>query len=475
MWVDGPAAMHRQTLLLLILSGILYKYACAKASDCQAVVEAVGSGRKARIRGIALVRVFLVADRVFAKAGVKVATQHIFDDEQWAFTTGRMEKLRRVLLRLPSASRRKMTGPFGLNSGDLWIRSFTCAGVRSQLAKSTKSDKPAVGAKATTNKSTKRCTKAAKSAKSAKSAKKFAKVDTAVAMKRCKELEGFAASLDKLGLFTNKMLLWHDVYQEALKIHLYGVYGAVRLARNASLVRQSMGLPVLIEEEKAWRAILRMHKNVSSAAKLLGLGESDVSDAKDAAEQIKTIVSKFNKGGAAFRTATITLGCMAILACEYECVLRKVCGFGVKSAAAAADAVDDSEELRRNAATWLLQCLPRTEVAVRQLRKRVLAAMFRSPDAYSGWDRCSAVSTLAWLRSKDMLKPESDVSVEELPSWFVDLLRPEPARYSSHYVSSESDEPAESSEAEVAVECVVSSNEWSDESEAQTVERESEV
>ena len=81
MWMDVPAALHRQTLLMLILCGILYKFACAKASDCQAVVEAVASARKARVSAIAMTRIFLVADRMFAKTGVAVAAQHIIDDK----------------------------------------------------------------------------------------------------------------------------------------------------------------------------------------------------------------------------------------------------------------------------------------------------------------------------------------------------------------------------------------------------------
>lgn len=447
--------------------GILYKYACSKASDCQAVVEAVQSGKAAGISATALVRVFLVADRMFAKAGVTIAVQHILDDENWAFTATRMKSLWRVLQCLPSASRRKMIGSFGLNSGDLWVRAFTPAGVHMRSTQSAKSVKSA-------RKFTKRSAKSAKSAKSTKKhtkpaknfIKKVIKSDTAAATQRCKELEELAAGLIELGLFTKKLVLWHDVYKKAVKVHMYGAYGAVRLARNASLVRQSMGLPVLIEDEHAWRAIFHMHKNVHSAAKLLGLDESGVSLAKDMTEQIEKMVTKFNKGGAAFRTQHITLGCMAILACEYECVLRKAHGFRAKctvSAASAHDDDDDEDKQRFSAATWLWQCLPQTEDGVRQLRRRVVAAMFRSPDACSGWDRCSAVSSLTWLHSKDMLKPASDASGKQLPSWFAAFLSPQNNEDSILSVSSESDESAEPSDESIA------------ESKTQVVESESEV
>ena len=478
MWVDTPAALQRQTLLLLILCGILYKYACSKASDCQAVVEAVRSGKEAGISATALMRVFLVADRMYAKAGAATAVQHILDDERWSFTATRMERLRRVLQRLPSASRRKMIGSFGLNSGDLWVRAFTPAGVHIRSTQSAKSVKSA-------NKFTTRFAKSAESAKSTKKAikptkksiKKVIKVDAAAATKRCKELEELAAGLVEFGLFSKKLLLWHDIYKKALKVHMYGAYGAVRLARNASLVRQSMGLPVLIEDEHAWRAILRMHKNVQSAGKLLGLDESNVSFAKDMAEQIEQMVTKFNKGGAAFRTNHITLGCMAILACEYDCVLRKAHHLRVKCAASAASAQDDEDdddEHRLSAAKWLWRCLPQSEDGVRQLRRRVLAAMFRSPDACSGWDRCSAVSSLTWLHAKNMLKPASDVSVKPPRPWFLVLVRSQNDEDSILSVSSESDESAQSAESS-DVEVVVESAESADESEMQVVESESDV
>ena len=458
MWLEGAAALHRQTLLLLIFCGILYKYACAKASDCQAVVKAVACARKAQVSALVTVRVFLVADRVFATMGVDVATQHILDEEKWAFTTKRMERLRRVLLCLPSHSRRKMKGPFGMNSGDLWIREFTSGGVRA--AKSAVSAAPA---KAATNKSTK---------KTNKSGKGRTQIGTQIAMKRCKELEGLAASLVRLGVFTKESVLWHDVYSEALKAPMYGAYGAVRLSRNASLVRQSLSLPMLVEDDKAWQAILHMHQNVQSAASLIGLGESVASDAKEAAEVISRTVAKFNKGGAAYRMVRVSLGCLGVAACEYECILRKVRDFGVTSAAST------EEEHRHNAATWLLQCLPRTEDGVRQLRKRVTAAMFRSPDAYSGWDRCAGVSTLVWLRRKDDLKPVSDMSSHEPPSWVTYLFgcNDKGTEDSIQHVSSESDGSGESSEAEVSV---IESSECSDqennEFEAHVVDSESDV
>ena len=472
MWLEGPPALHRQAFLLLILCGILYKYACARASDCQAVVKAVACARKAKVGALAMVRALLVADRVFATVGVEVATRHIIAEKTWAFTTKRMERLRRVLLRLPSQSRRKMIGSFGMNSGDLWIREFTAGGVRAvRSAVSAAPAKKAV-AKKTTRKTNKSTRKTNKSTKKTQSAVFTTKIGAKIAMQRCKKLEELAASLVRLGVFTEDSVLWHEVYKEALKAPMYGAYGAVRLARNVSLVRQSLSLPILEEGDQAWQAILRMHKNVQSATALIGLADPVASVAKDAAEVISKAVAKFNKGGATFRPVRITLGCMGVAACEYECILRKAQYFGVTSAASS------KEKHRHNAATWLLQCLPRTEGGVRQLRKQVIAAIFRSPDVRSGWDRCAGVSTLAWLHRKGQLKPASDVSGKELPSWIAGLLgsNPEQNEDPIPYVSSESDGSGESSEAESIN---IDSSEWSDaenhEFGVQTVDSESNV
>jgi len=105
--------------------------------------------------------------------------------------------------------------------------------------------------------------------------------------------------------------------------------------------------------------------------------------------------------------------------------------------------VSDAVDLG-SAATWLLTCLPADLGAVRQFRKRVVAAAFRSPDWRSGWDRLSAVSTLAWLQTKDLLTPRSDMCVAP-PSWLQDLLaeewQPPKRRHRSCAVRSASREP----------------------------------
>ena len=78
------------------------------------------------------------------------------------------------------------------------------------------------------------------------------------------------------------------------------------------------------------------------------------------------------------------------------------------------------------------------------------------------------MSTLTWLRGRGELEPTSDMSVKELPTWFIDLVKHKRKldEDSIQYVSSESDESGEASEKEVVKE----SDESGEASEKEVVE-----
>ena len=123
-----------------------------------------------------------------------------------------------------------------------------------------------------------------------------------------------------------------------------------------------------------------MHPNVRAACRALSI--SSYENAKEAAEIIPSLIQMSCRGGARYNKVTVGLDDVALLCCEYTCIVKEVGGLGFCTGSPAARQ------------SFLLSKLPCSLEEAQQSRRALHNSLRRSSDVSTGLDDARARNML---------------------------------------------------------------------------------